>query len=76
MPVIPIEGAEIMSPPAGVEVPAIDGYRAALDGVQFTGHERSAFYEAARHPDVAIVVATGDLRSYANLMLTIGVRAN
>jgi L-fucose mutarotase len=72
---IPIEAAEVMMPPDGREVPAISGYRAALEGISFAGHERHAFYEAARHPDVAIVVATGDQRMYANLLLTIGVRA-
>jgi L-fucose mutarotase len=71
---VPIEAAEIMSPPDGVDVPAITAYRDALRGVPFTGHERFAFYEAARHPDVAIVVATGDVRVYSNLLLTIGVR--
>jgi L-fucose mutarotase len=71
---VPIEAAETMSPPDGDEPPAISGYRAALRGVEFTGHERAAFYAAARHPDVAIVVATGDQRVFANLLLTIGVR--
>jgi L-fucose mutarotase len=71
---VPIEAAETMSPPDGGEPPAVSGYRAALGGVEFVKHERAAFYEAARHPDVAIVVATGDQRVYANLMLTIGVR--
>ena len=70
---VPIEAAEIMSPPEGVDVPAIAAYRAALDGVPFSAHERFAFYDAARHPDVAIVVATGDVRGYSNLLLTIGV---
>lgn len=72
---VPIEAAEIMSPPAGIEVPAIDGYRAVLEGIPFSGHERHAFYEQARATDVAIVIATGDQRLYANLLLTIGVRA-
>jgi L-fucose mutarotase len=72
---VPIEAAEVMTPPDGAEVPAIAGYRAALSGVDFSGHDRLAFYEAARHPDVAIVIATGDQRVYANLLLTIGVRA-
>ena len=72
--VIAIEAAEIMVPPDGVEVPATEGYRAALGEVSFTTHDRLGFYGAARHPDVAIVVATGDQRVYANLMLTIGVR--
>ena len=72
---VPIEAAEVMTPPDGAEVPAIASYRAALDGVPFAAHDRLAFYEAARHPDVAIVIATGDQRVYANLLLTIGVRA-
>jgi L-fucose mutarotase len=35
--------------------------------------ERFAFYELARGRDVALAVATGDQRLYANLLLTIGV---
>ena len=42
--------------------------------VAFSVVERFAFYEAARGPDVAFVVATGDQRICANLLLTIGVR--
>lgn len=72
---VPIEAAEIMSPAAGAEAPAIDGYRSTLDGIPFSAHERHDFYQQARGTDVAIVIATGDQRFYANLMLTIGVRA-
>jgi L-fucose mutarotase len=36
--------------------------------------DRFAFYAAARGDDVALVVATGEQRVYANLLLTIGVR--
>jgi L-fucose mutarotase len=35
--------------------------------------ERFDFYEAARSPDVALTIATGERRIYANLLLTIGV---
>jgi L-fucose mutarotase len=35
--------------------------------------ERFAFYEAAGTPDVCLTIATGDVRIYANLLLTIGV---
>jgi L-fucose mutarotase len=35
--------------------------------------ERFAFYEAASTPDVALTIATGEQRIYANLLLTIGV---
>lgn len=73
---VPIEAAEVMTPPDGVEVPAVAGYRAALIGIPFSGHDRLSFYEAAHHADVAIVVATGDQRVYANLLLTIGVHVS
>jgi L-fucose mutarotase len=35
--------------------------------------DRFAFYAAASEKDVAVVVATGERRVYANLLLTIGV---
>ena len=34
---------------------------------------RFAFYDLARGPDVALAIATGEQRIYANLLLTIGV---
>ena len=71
---VPFEAAEVMAPSEGFEAPAIDGYRAALPELELVEHERFAFYEAARHPDVAIVIATGDTRFFACLLLTIGVR--
>jgi L-fucose mutarotase len=71
---VPIEAAEIMVAPDGVEADAIAGYRAILPGIPFVVHDRQAFYSASREPDVSILVATGDQRVYANLLLTIGVR--
>lgn len=74
---IPIEKAEIMVPAPGVQVdsiPAHDDYRAALPDVEFGEISRFDFYDAARSQDVGIIVATGDQRLYANLLLTIGVR--
>lgn len=35
--------------------------------------ERFAFYDEAGTPDVALTIATGEQRIYANLLLTIGV---
>jgi len=54
---------------------AVTGYRETL-GAALPVHElgRHEFYAAARTQDVAVVIATGDLRHYANLLLTIGVR--
>lgn len=74
---VPVESAVVMVPPAGEPVPAHAGYRAALGpGVAWDELDRFAFYEAARSDDVALLVATGDQRVYANLLLTIGVRVD
>ncbi|MFB9661321.1 RbsD/FucU family protein [Glycomyces mayteni] len=70
---VPVEHAAVMASD-GPHVPAHDGYRAALGAnVPFEAVERFAFYDLARTADTAVVVATGDQRQYANLLLTIGV---
>jgi L-fucose mutarotase len=70
---VAIEHAAVMASD-GPHVPAHDGYRTALGAeVSFEAVERFAFYDLARTPDVAVVIATGDTRQYANLLLTIGV---
>jgi L-fucose mutarotase len=71
-----IEAASVMALPHGGDVPAHAEYQQLLgEQVAFSVVERFAFYEAARGPDVAFVVATGDQRICANLLLTIGVRS-
>ena len=70
---VPIEHATVMGS-NGPSIPAHDGYRAALgEEVTFEEVERFAFYDLARTPEVAVVIATGDQRQYANLLLTVGV---
>ncbi len=72
----PVEAATFMRSPDGAAVPAHDAYRALLGpDVAITEAERFAFYDEVRDPAVATVVATGDTRLCANLLLTIGVRA-
>ncbi|MEK2494071.1 RbsD/FucU domain-containing protein [Kitasatospora purpeofusca] len=72
---LPVESAHVMVPPAGEpEPPAIAGHRSALVPRPVTALDRAAFYEAARSPDLALAVVTADTRTYANLLLTIGVR--
>lgn len=69
-----VEEATVMTPAPGLDVPAQDVFRATLEGVPFTSVERHAFYAEARTDDVALTIASGDRRIYANLILTIGVR--
>ncbi|MFJ4674221.1 RbsD/FucU domain-containing protein [Kitasatospora purpeofusca] len=73
---LPVESAHVMVPPAGEpEPPALAEYRSVLAPRPVTALDRAAFYEAARSRDLALAVVTADIRTYANLLLTIGVRA-
>lgn len=81
---IPIEAAHVMATltegPYAVDgdPPAWADYRRLLRSSACRGElatiERMAFYEAARSPDVALVIQTGDQNWYANLLLTIAAR--
>lgn len=72
-----VESATVMQPPPEEPSPAIfEEFRRLLPpGTPMERRDRFAFYEDARSPDVALLVATGELRTYANLMLTLGVAA-
>ena len=70
---IPVEGAEVMVPADGPEPAVFGEFRRLLGPLDLVPLEREAFYAAASAPDVAVAVATGEGRLYANLLLTIGV---
>jgi L-fucose mutarotase len=74
---IPIEAAEVMVPDEGPEPPVFEEFRTILrqagEDTPLAPLGRHAFYAAASARDVAVVVATGERRVYANLLLTIGV---
>ena len=73
---VTFEAATVMAPPEGSHVAAHDDYRRELGPtVSFREADRFDFYELASSSDVGIVIATGDLRVYANIILTIGLRA-
>jgi L-fucose mutarotase len=71
---IPVEAAEVMRPADGPEPEVFAEFRQVLGpGVPLRSLERLEFYDVARHRDTALVIATGEQRIYANLLLTIGV---
>lgn len=70
---VPIEAACVMPPPSGDEPPIFADFRAQLPGVELRPLDRLEFYALARGPDLALAIATGDRRLYANILLTIGV---
>jgi L-fucose mutarotase len=70
---IPIEAAHVMVPDTPEEPPVFAEFRALLPGLELYILRRFEFYDAARSPDLALVIATGERRIYANILLTIGV---
>ena len=80
---VPIEAAEVMqyatTGPYALEAdPDIwNDFRKILAGAGYEMElqtiERFQFYKVAGSPDVALTIATGEQRIYANLLLTIGV---
>jgi L-fucose mutarotase len=70
---IPIEAASVMVPD-GAEPPIFNEFRRVLPtNMPLAPLERFAFYAAARDEDVGLLIATGEERTYANILLTIGV---
>eukprot|EP01112_Ceratiomyxa_fruticulosa_P013642 TRINITY_DN3848_c0_g1_i1.p1 TRINITY_DN3848_c0_g1~~TRINITY_DN3848_c0_g1_i1.p1 ORF type:complete len:143 (-),score=33.24 TRINITY_DN3848_c0_g1_i1:28-456(-) len=70
---IPVEEVEVMATADGSEPPIWTEFRTILHDMKLNPLERFTFYEAAKKVDVALVIATGEQRVYANIMLTIGV---
>jgi L-fucose mutarotase len=70
---IAIEAANTMVTASGEEPAIVQEFRRILPGVEMEPLERFKFYEAARGPDLAVAIATGERRTYANIILTIGV---
>jgi len=70
---IPIEAAHVMVPDDGSEPEIFADFRTLLPGLSLQALDRFSFYDAARGPDLALAIATGERRIYANILLTIGV---
>ncbi len=70
---IPIEAAQAMVPDEGTP-PIFADFQALLPpGITLSRLKRFEFYEAARSVNTALVIATGEQRIYADVLLTIGV---
>lgn len=80
---IPVEAVDVMTPESGEEPSIHADFRLILSEAQRSGrippdvpvtkHKRFAFYDVTRSPDTILVIATGEQRIYANIVLTIGV---
>lgn len=71
---IPLEAALLMEPADGQSVPVQEHFRKLLPPTAtVTRKTRHEFYAEARLPATALVIATGEQRRFANVLLTIGV---
>jgi L-fucose mutarotase len=69
----PIESGATMRPDDGSAAAAVAGFVELLGPqVTMTALDRAQFYQACTRADLAAVVATGDQRHFANILLTIG----
>jgi L-fucose mutarotase len=70
---VPVEAAHVMQPDDGPEPTVFGAYRALLGpALPLQALGRLEFYASCREPDLAVCVATGDDRLYANVLLTVG----
>jgi L-fucose mutarotase len=70
---IPVEAAHVMVPDTGEEPTIFQEFRSLLPDVELQALARYTFYDAARHSDTVLAIATGERRVYANILLTICV---
>ena len=69
-----IESALMMSCPDDFDNTIIKEYQALLPEVAPIDYvERNDFYSAVRSDDTLLVIATGEQRRFANILLTVGV---
>ena len=70
---VPIEAVHVMRPDSGPAPSAWASYEALLGpSLPLEPLSRLDFYATCREPDLAVCVATGDNRLYANVLLTVG----
>jgi L-fucose mutarotase len=70
---VEIEATETIVPEDGTEPEIFRDYTEILGEKEMRPLNRYEFYEAARQDDVCLVIATGELRTFACILLTIGV---
>lgn len=72
--VTPVEAAHVMRRDDGAEPSIYAEFRRLLpEGIGLSPLERFEFYDEAKKDDCCLVIATGEQRIYANILLTIGV---
>lgn len=71
--VVPVQSVLMMRIPSGVVAPIVGEYRRLLPAdIEIEYAERQKFYEQVAQPATSLLVATGETRRFANILLTLG----
>lgn len=66
-----VEKAEVMCPDDGHTPELFGEFKSAL-GMELSGLSRYSFYDACMEQSVRLAILTGELRTYSNILLTVG----
>ena len=67
------EKAEVMEPAGGAAPEIFEEFRTMLGGMELDKLSRYAFYDACCEAGVRLAISTGEKRTFANILITIGV---
>ena len=70
---INVEAAAVMLPEDGSTPSIFNEFRQLLPDISLMNYGRFEFYEAAASPKVRLAISTGEKRTYANILITLGV---
>lgn len=71
---VPFEAATVIMPESGQLPPIVEEFRSILgQELEIQPLGRFAFYDEVKSDDCGLVIATGEQRTYACLLLTVGV---
>lgn len=70
--VINIEEAAVMQPADGPDPEIFAEFNTMLDGMQLRRLGRFEFYDECSNPSLRLAIATGEQRTFANLLITVG----
>lgn len=68
-----VEDAAVMTPGSGSEPAIFAEFKKRLSDIELSELSRFEFYAAAADPNVRLAISTGESRTYANILLTVGV---
>ena len=71
--VVNIEKAEVMDPADGTTPEIFGEFQTMLGGMELDKLGRYEFYDACCLPQVRVAVSTGEKRTFANLLIIVGV---